>query len=462
MDAAAYRRLQHRMESRGRAASSHSTCDVCGYNCSCPPHVRRVSHGADDCPRDAASSMAPNAQTWLLQRVQGVEVDITNGGIDHRQHVSCCCSCCIGYHHLFHARHGCSGRVCGRVEEREKGERGDPLKVSCARRSCSPKSLAGVSHSPIATAHTHTEPVETDVRDTALSGNPRGGQRGLTFRPSRSSLTLSSFIRLAESVPSHLSSVGENRSHEGGGCQPPQQSTPPHEYGGMPKRSTEMRQPPRRSMPFFFPVTLSVDQTAAQQSMHSIVHPASVNSPQKMPSPKRQGTEDISGETSRTTIDAAAATQHAHTTGIAPSLHKSALSLGSLPTVSLSFSMPQPSSSHVINFPPSVYAPVVAQHLPFLESSVSPQPSTPVPAATSMVLPTPNTSVGVSGAAIDFGGDSTTFNASSRGYIHGAANAEHLSGSLRSRNDFGGDSTTFNASSRGYIHCAAGSIGGDS
>ncbi|EAN91063.1 hypothetical protein C3747_22g81 [Trypanosoma cruzi] len=419
MDAAAYRRLQHRMESRGRAASSHSTCDVCGYHCSCPPHVRREGHGDDDRlrgaigddrrpTRGAASSVAPNAQAWLLQRVQGVEVDITNGGIDHRRHVSCCCSCCIGYHHLFHARHGCSGSVCWRVEEREKGEKGDPLKESCARRSFSPKSSAGVSHSPIVAAHTHTKTVETDLGDAALAGNARDAQRGLTFRPSRSSLTLSSFIRLAESVPLHLSSVGENKSHEGGGCQPPQHSTPPHEYGGVSKESTEVRQPLRRGMPSLLPVALSAGQTAAQQSLQSIPHPVSVASPQKIPSPKRQGTEDISAETSKVTIDAAAATQHAHTTGIAPIVHMSGFSLASLPNVSVSFSMPQPSSSHVVKSPPSVCAPVVAHQVSFLESSASPQTSTPVPAATSVVQPTPSTLSEAAGAAMTSAGTAQT------------------------------------------------------
>ncbi|PWU90608.1 hypothetical protein C4B63_49g124 [Trypanosoma cruzi] len=419
MDAAAYRRLQHRMESRGRAASSHSTCDVCGYHCSCPPHVRREGHGDDDRLRGAigddrrptrgtASSVAPNAQAWLLQRVQGVEVDITNGGIDHRRYVSCCCSCCIGYHHLFHARHGCSGSVCGRVEEREKGERGDSLKELYARRSCSPKSSAGVSHSPMAAAHTHTKSVETDVGDAALAGNARDAQRGLTFRPSRSSLTISSFIRLAESVPSHFSSVGENKSHEGGGCQPPQHSTPPHEYGEVSKGSTEVRQPLRRGTPSLLPVALSAGQTAARQSLQSIPHPVSVASPQKIPSPKRQGTEDISADTSKVTIDASAVTQQAHTTGIAPIVHMSGFTLGSLPNVSVSFSMPQPSSSHVVNSPPSVCVPVVAHQASFLESSASPQTSTPVPADTPVVQPTPNTLSEAAGATMTSAGTAQT------------------------------------------------------
>ncbi|KAH9600578.1 hypothetical protein LSM04_001767 [Trypanosoma melophagium] len=210
MDAAACRRLQHRMESRGRLANNCSS----GHPCNCihpPPRVNTINTSNSNNNRNSnnrnnnnnngsTTVLSPSAQSWLLQRVQGVEVDITGGGIEHRRPLLCCCSCCMGYHHMFHT-----------TTIEEEGKRGSTTSTTAVETPMVPKATATETEPKETPTNTNTgsnshNNNRTGAQQTALSEEKPNEQTtpSVAFHPAKASTLLSSFLRLADSAsPSH-------------------------------------------------------------------------------------------------------------------------------------------------------------------------------------------------------------------------------------------------------------------
>ncbi|RNF05029.1 hypothetical protein TraAM80_04798 [Trypanosoma rangeli] len=401
MDAAACRRLQHRMESHGRAASCQTSCNICGFHCSCPPHVQHEGHRGDDVFRGCcgagdghlnrgASFLLPStAQAWLLQLVEGAEVDITDGGTDHRRRISCCCSCCHGYHHLFHTRNGGTAGVPLKPREREKVERGEVLMETCTRRTCSPERTSTTLPTATSAAHPYPDVTANGVGETTVAGSAHGAQQDLPFKPSKSSLTLAPLIRLAESTPSRAPAAGDNRSAERGGYGQARPGILPHEYGGPSEGSIEVRQPACAfTHTSFLPVPRSSDQSAPPQSLRSVELSVPVSAPPQPPSSTGPAMAGTDKDAPKTTIDAVAAAQHTHAYGIAPVVPTGNLSLGSLPVLTELAPVPRPDSSQRVGSSLSGTVPLPPRQVSFLESSVVPQSPVPHLLATPVLQPT--------------------------------------------------------------------------
>ncbi|ESL09826.1 hypothetical protein TRSC58_02449 [Trypanosoma rangeli SC58] len=400
MDAAACRRLQHRMESHGRAASCQTLCSMCGFHCSCPPHVQREEHRDDDVFRGCrgagdghlncgASFLLPSTtQAWLLQLVEGAEVDITDGGTDHRRRMSCCCSCCHGYHHLFHTRTGGTGGVPWKSGEREKVEGGEVLMETSTKRTCPPKRTATTLPTATLAAHPSPEVTANGVGETTVAANAHGAQQDPPFKPSKSSLTLAPLIRLAESTPSRAPAAGENRSAERGSYSQACPGILSHEYGDPPEGSSEVRQPACAfTHTSFLPVPRSSDQSAPPHSLKSVELSVPASAPPQPPSSAGPAMTGTDKDAPKTAVDAVAAAQHTHTYGIAPVVPTGNLSLGSLPVLTEPAPVPRPDSSQRVGSSSSGTVPVPPRQVSFLRSSVFPQGPVPHLVATSVTQP---------------------------------------------------------------------------
>lgn len=211
MDVAALRRLQHRMEARGRAAQSCVVnCDYSRPHCTCVPRHQHDEGGARDDTEVATASnyidkqgnngnnsivtLSGAARSWLVQRLEDIEVDITGGAAQHSRAVPCCCSCCQGYHHSYHEPKVGSNVYAGCLNGKgsEKGQAATPS-VSEVRADCIQQQADG-------------SPTVVDGRINSSSPAPRtydvptlrGTQNVL--KPAKSSKLLHALLRNAQMV----------------------------------------------------------------------------------------------------------------------------------------------------------------------------------------------------------------------------------------------------------------------
>ncbi|KEG14473.1 hypothetical protein DQ04_00451120 [Trypanosoma grayi] len=371
MDVAAFRRLQHRMESRGRAASScrhgHSLC-----SCAPPP------------PRGESAGMAtldPAAQAWLLHRVQGVEVDITDGGTSHRRPQSCCCSCCQGYHHLFH------------TSKRDAAEAEAP---GTSARRLSPVREAATEEHPLA------RPGEGTVRGT--SSPVRGVQStqyGTAFSPAKASLMLSSFLHRAESLSPQLPSASRSASRADDSHRQQQRGlTMADEYGGVSRLSFDLRRTHElpsvpcpiitSAQPAMQSTLLSQFDTSAQQqqqqqrqepqpSLSAVATPAQ---PQQQQQPQQASEVPQSAVVA---TEGAADVQRPHTTAVAVEAAMQTTSLLDTPPVTSANGAPPLGASGSVSASAGAAGP---QQLPVQQSGVSMTSAVSPAAAASVAVPT--------------------------------------------------------------------------
>ncbi|KAG8348977.1 hypothetical protein ERJ75_000141800 [Trypanosoma vivax] len=204
MDVAAFRRLQHRMESRGRAARS---CSIQAGNstphCTClPPSAVMATDCDSRC--GSAPTLSPAAQAWLIWRLENVEVDITDGGVNHGKIVPCCCRCCQGYHHMHHVPKRC-------VEEETvlgKSHKTDLVPAAAAAPATdtpAPAIDTDATAAPEGKVENCTlPPSPSEVKELHSLDEMKVSRPEVSnvFMPSKSSLLLASVLRNAEAAAS--------------------------------------------------------------------------------------------------------------------------------------------------------------------------------------------------------------------------------------------------------------------